>query len=67
MLQRVGFGLVVLGLAMILAVLGVLITDGLQPGRIAPGFAALGAAGAGLALVVGLRLLERGRDTVGWQ
>lgn len=67
MLQRVGFGLVVLGLAMLVAVLGVLITDGLQPGRIAPGFAALAAAGAGVALVLGLRLLDRGRDTVGWQ
>jgi hypothetical protein len=65
MSQRIGLGLVVLGLSMILAVVGVLLTDGLQPGRIAPGFAALGAAAAGVALVLGLHLLERGRDHSG--
>ncbi len=62
MSQRIGLGLVVMGLSMILAVVGVLLTDGLQPGRIAPGFAALGAAAAGVALVLGLHMLEHGRD-----
>ncbi|WP_160122961.1 hypothetical protein [Rhodovarius lipocyclicus] len=62
MLQRIGLALVGTGLALILMVVAVLMTDGLTPGRIAPLYAALTAAGAGLALVLGLRLLERGRD-----
>ena len=65
MLQRIGLALVGTGLSLILMVVAVMMTDGLTPGRISPVYAALTAAGAGLALVLGLRLLERGRDQHG--
>ena len=61
-MQRVGFSFVLFGLVLILAVVGVLLTDGLAPGRVAPGFAAMAAALGGLCLVLGLYGLERGRD-----
>ncbi|WP_431303705.1 hypothetical protein [Sediminicoccus sp. BL-A-41-H5] len=62
-MQRIGFSFVLFGLALILAVVAVLLTDGLAPGRVAPGFAALAAALGGVCLVLGLYGLERGRDT----
>jgi hypothetical protein len=61
-MQRLCFSLVLLGLTLILGVVGVMLTDGLAPGRVAPGFAALAAAAGGLLLVLGLFGLERGRD-----
>ncbi len=61
-MQRLCFSLVLFGLALILGVVGIMVTDGLAPGRVAPGFAALAAAGGGLLLVIGLFGLERGRD-----
>jgi len=61
-MQRLGFSFVLLGLALILSVVGVMLTDGLAPGRVAPGFAALAAAAGGVLLVLGLYGLERGRD-----
>ena len=61
-MQRLGLSLVFLGLTLILSVVGILLTDGLSPGRVAPGFAALAAALGGLLLVGGLFGLERGRD-----
>lgn len=61
-MQRFGFSFVLFGLILILSVVGFLLTDGLAPGRLAPGFAAIGAALGGLCLVVGLYGLERGRD-----
>lgn len=62
-MQRVGFSFVLFGLILILTVVGVLLTDGLAPGRVAPGFAALAAALGGICLVLGLYGLERGRGT----
>jgi peptidoglycan/LPS O-acetylase OafA/YrhL len=61
-MQRFGFSLVFIGLVLILGVVGVMLTDGLAPGRVAPGFAAMAAALGGLCLVLGLYGLERGRD-----
>ncbi|MBX9749634.1 MAG: hypothetical protein K5Q68_08460 [Roseococcus sp.] len=61
-MQRFGLTLVFLGLSLILSVVGVLLTDGLAPGRVAPGFAAMAAALGGLLLVGGLFGVERGRD-----
>lgn len=61
-MQRLGLSLVFFGLTLILGVVGVMLTDGLAPGRVAPGFAALAAATGGLLLVLGLFGLERGRD-----
>lgn len=62
-MQRLGFSLVLFGLTLILSVVGVMLTDGLAPGRVAPGFAAIAAAAGGVLLVLGLFGLERGRDT----
>lgn len=62
MMQRLGLVLVLCGLVLILGVVGLMLTDGLTPGRLAPGFAALGAALGGVLLVAGLFSLERGRD-----
>ena len=61
-MQRFGLTLVLFGLVLVLAVVGILLTDGLSPGRVAPGFAAVAAAVGGLLLVAGLYGLERGRD-----
>ncbi|MEI6160845.1 MAG: hypothetical protein WCP77_13485 [Roseococcus sp.] len=61
-MQRLGFSFVLFGLVLILGVVGVMLTDGLAPGRVAPGFAAIAAALGGLMLVLGLYGLERGRD-----
>ncbi len=60
-MQRFGFSFVLFGLILILSVVGFLLTDGLAPGRLAPGFAALAAALGGFCLVLGLYGLERGR------
>jgi hypothetical protein len=62
MIQRFGLFLVLCGLVLILGVVGLMLTDGLTPGRVAPGFAAIGAALGGVMLVAGLFSLERGRD-----
>lgn len=62
-MQRLGFSLVLFGLTLILSVVGVMLTDGLAPGRVAPGFAAIAAAAGGVLLVLGLFGLERGRGT----
>ena len=62
-MQRLGFSLVLFGLTLIMSVVGVMLTDGLAPGRVAPGFAAVAAAVGGLFLVLGLFGLERGRDS----
>jgi hypothetical protein len=43
-MQRFGFTLVLFGLALILGVVGMLLTDGMAPGRFPPGFAAVAAA-----------------------
>ncbi|UPY36807.1 hypothetical protein [Sediminicoccus sp. KRV36] len=61
-MQRLGLTLVLFGLTLILGVVGVMLTDGLAPGRVAPGFAAMAAAMGGVMLVAGLFGLERGRD-----
>jgi len=61
-MQRLGFSFVLFGLTLVLGVVGVMLTDGLAPGRVAPGFAALAAATGGVFLVLGLYALERGRD-----
>ena len=61
-MPRLGFSLVLFGLTLIMSVVGVMLTDGLAPGRVAPGFAAVAAAVGGLFLVLGLFGLERGRD-----
>lgn len=62
-MQRICLSLVLFGLALILGVVGVMLTDGLAPGRFAPGFAAIAAAFGGALLVVGLFGLERNRET----
>ena len=61
-MQRLGFSFVLFGLTLVLGVVGVMLTDGLAPGRVAPGFAALAAAFGGLFLVAGLYALESGRE-----
>ncbi len=61
-MQRLSFSLVFLGLTLVLGVVGVMLTDGLAPGRVAPGFAALAAAAGGAMLVLGLFGLEHGRN-----
>lgn len=61
-MQRIGFSLVLIGLMLILGVVGVMLTDGLAPGRFSPGFAAIAAASGGVLIVLGLFGLERGRD-----
>lgn len=63
-MQRLGFSLVLFGLALILGVVGMLLTDGMAPGRVAPGFAAAAAAMGGLLIVAGLQFLERGRPDI---
>ncbi|MDB5412794.1 MAG: hypothetical protein JWR10_1129 [Rubritepida sp.] len=63
-MQRFGFTLVLFGLTLVLAVVGVMLTDGLTPGRFAPGFAAIAAAIGGMLLVLGLNFLERGRTNL---
>jgi thiosulfate reductase cytochrome b subunit len=63
-MQRFGFTLVLFGLALILGVVGMLLTDGMAPGRVPPGFAAFAAAGGGLLIVLGLQFLERGRTDI---
>jgi hypothetical protein len=60
-MQRFGFTLVLFGLALILGVVGMLLTDGMAPGRFPPGFAAIAAALGGALIVGGLQFLERGR------
>jgi hypothetical protein len=61
-MPRLAFAAVFSGLGLILAVIALLVTDGLTPGRVAPGFAAWGAALGGVLLVGGLFGLEAGRD-----
>lgn len=63
-MQRLGFSLVLFGLALILGVVAMLLTDGMAPGRVAPGFAAVAAAVGGLLIVGGLQFLERGRPDI---
>ena len=58
MSQRIGVFLLSLGLVLLTAVLAMMVTDGLQPGRVAPLFAAGSAAAGGLAIIGGLILLE---------
>ena len=60
-MQRLGLSFVLFGLALVLGVVGVMLTDGLAPGRVAPSFAAWAAATGGFFLVFGLYILERGR------
>lgn len=61
-MQRIGFSFVLFGLTLIMGVVGVMLTDGLAPGRVSPGFAAMAAALGGGLLVLGLFGLERARD-----
>ncbi|WP_165585489.1 hypothetical protein [Roseococcus sp. SYP-B2431] len=63
-MQRFGFSLVLFGLALILGVVGILLTDGMAPGRVAPGSAAVAAAAGGVLIVLGLQFLERGRTDI---
>jgi hypothetical protein len=65
MLPRIGVLLVGVGLTLLLAVLVMMVTDGLAPGRVAPLFAAGTAAAGGLAILAGLGLLEKDRDPLG--
>jgi len=60
-MQRICLSLVIVGLVLILGVVGVMLTDGLAPGRFAPGFAAIAAACGGALVVLGLFGLERSR------
>lgn len=62
MLQRIGLALVSVGLGLILGVMAMIAIDGMHPGPMAPGLAAWLAGGAGVAIIAGLRLLERGRE-----
>ena len=66
MLQRIGLALVSVGLGLMLGVVAMMAIDGMQPGRVAPMFAAAMAGGAGLAIIAGLRMLEHGRDRLGF-
>ena len=66
MLQRIGVLLVGTGLALLLAVLVMMVTDGLAPGRVAPLFVAGTAAVGGLAVLAGLGMLEGERDPMGF-
>ncbi len=66
MLQRIGLALVSVGLGLMLGVVAWMAIAGLQPGRVEPMFAAWMAGGAGLAIIAGLRMLECGRDRMGF-
>jgi len=66
MLQRIGVLLVAAGVTLLLAVLVMMVTDGLAPGRVAPLFAAGTAAAGGLAVLAGLGMMERERDPMGF-
>ena len=62
MLPRIGVLLVGSGLVLLLAVVVMMVTDGLAPGRVAPLFAAGTSAAGGLAILAGLGMLERESD-----
>ena len=66
MLPRIGVLLVGSGLVLLLAVVAMMVTDGLAPGRVAPLFAAGPAAAGGLAILAGLGMLERESDQTGF-
>jgi hypothetical protein len=64
-MPRLAFAAVFSGLALILLVVVLLLTDGLRPGRVSPGFAGAATALGGALLVLGLAGLERERDRSG--
>lgn len=64
-MPRLAFAAVLLGLVLVLAVVALLLTDGLTPGRVAPVAAAICAALGGGLMVLGLAGIERGREGAG--
>ncbi|MCO6416052.1 hypothetical protein JYK14_07695 [Siccirubricoccus sp. KC 17139] len=65
MRQRIACGLIFGALCLITALVGLLLSDAMAPGRVPPMLAFWGACGAGGLLVGGLALLERrGVDTL---
>lgn len=63
-MQRIACALIGSALALICALVALLLSDALAPGRIAPMLAFYAACGAGSALILGLSLLEQ-RQTLG--
>ncbi len=61
-MQRLACTLIALALAMICALVALLLSDALAPGRASPMLAFYGACVAGLMLILGLVLLERKQD-----
>jgi len=59
-MQRIACALIGSALTLITALVGLLLSDALAPGRLPPMLAFWGAAGAGAMLIAGLMLLERG-------
>lgn len=58
-MQRIACALIGSALALICALVALLLSNALAPGRIAPMLAFYGACGAGVALILGLSLLEQ--------
>lgn len=61
-MQRVGLGLVLLGLALVLGVVLHLLSGGIDARAVAPFLPAAITAGAGALLVAGMALIERHRE-----
>lgn len=59
-MQRTACALIGSALTLITALIGLLLSDALSPGRVPPMLAFWGACGAGALLILGLVLLERG-------
>ncbi|WP_149538541.1 hypothetical protein [Siccirubricoccus phaeus] len=59
MRQRIACGLIFGALCLITALVALLLSDAMAPGRVPPMLAFWGACGAGLLLLGGLALLER--------
>lgn len=59
-MQRIACALIGTAMTLITALVGLLLSDALAPGRLPPMLAFWGACGAGAMLITGLALLERG-------
>jgi hypothetical protein len=62
MRQRIACGLIIGALSVISALVALLLSDAMAPGRVPPMLAFWGACGAGTLLISGLAMLEQ-RDT----
>lgn len=65
-MQRVAVALIGGALAVVAALVALLVSDALSPGRLSPMLAFYAASGSGLALIAGLVLLERSSRRERW-